>query len=150
MDAFDPLRLAFLRLGIDEQPVEELPTVAAEALTRGLDSPSLRELAGASAHAPGENRELLKSAMSELGADVPTPTAAREELVRYWAAEVVAGSLSPYEGASRIWWSGWEELGRPEKLTVFVFLASEWEDDPKHRADYERDIVAAAQQLVAE
>lgn len=47
--------------------------------------------------------------------------------MRYWATEVVAGSLSPYEGASRIWWSGWVELERPEELTVFVFLVSEWE-----------------------
>ena len=56
-------------------------------------------------------------------------------LVRFWAQEMLDGTLSAYEGARLIWWRGWNVLGRPDDLTVFVGLASEWEDDPESRAE---------------
>jgi len=56
-------------------------------------------------------------------------------LVRSWAQEMLDGTLSPYEGSRLIWWRGWNVLGRPDDLTVFVGLASEWEDDPESRAE---------------
>lgn len=74
--------------------------------------------------------------------------AARWDQVRSWAREILAGRLDPYEGARLIWVEGWNELGRPEELTVFVGCASEWEDDPDHRAEYEADIRAAAAALL--
>lgn len=148
MNSDDPLRLASLRLSVGEQAPEELPDLAAEALARGLDSQSLRMLAGAPKDAYDDNRSLFIAAMNELGVDVPLPDAATRELVCYWAAEIVAGALSPYDGARRIWLRGWERLGRPDDLTVFVGLASEWEDDPERRDAYERDILAAAHDLI--
>ncbi|WP_433286096.1 hypothetical protein [Micromonospora sp. CA-244673] len=46
---------------------EELPMVAAQALAEGLDSPSLRELAGLSRGDYREARELLGPVLDELG-----------------------------------------------------------------------------------
>lgn len=74
--------------------------------------------------------------------------AERWDQVRCWANEIVAGRFDPHEGARLIWWRGWNELGRPEELTVFVACASEWEDDSVHRAEYEADIRAAAATLL--
>ena len=70
--------------------------------------------------------------------DLPTRV-----LTRSWAGAIVAGTLPPYEGA-RLLWRAWSELLRPDDLTVFVGLASEWEDDPAHRDEYEQDILEAA------
>lgn len=119
----DPLRQALLRLTVGDLAAEELPDLAADALARGLDSPSLRMLAGAHRDEYDENRRLFVAAMQELGVGAPPVDAATPELVRFWASELVAGALPPYEGARRIWWRGWETLGRPDELTVFVGLA---------------------------
>ena len=149
MNVSDPVRQALLRLTVGDLAAEELPDLAADALTRGLDSPSLRMLAGARRGEYDENRRLFVAAMKELGVDAPPAGAAIRELVRFWASELVAGALTPYEGARRIWWQGWETLGRPDELTVFVGLASQWEDHPGQRTEYERHIVTAARKLLA-
>ena len=91
--------------------------------------------------------DLFLKAMKEVGLEVPSPDAARRGMVRSWAAQIVDGELDPYEGARRIWCQGWEPLGSPPDLTVFVGLASEWEDDPESREAYESEIIAAAREL---
>jgi hypothetical protein len=149
MDAREPLRLALLRMTVGEQPPEGLPWLAADALSRGLDSPALRELAGAPAVDHQQNRDLFIEAMRELGAEAPSTQDASRALVRHWAEEILSGTLAPHEGARRIWWKGWEALARPDDLAVFVVLASEWEDDLDHRDDCEQDIIAAARALLA-
>ncbi|HZC52469.1 MAG TPA: hypothetical protein VE441_08235 [Mycobacterium sp.] len=112
MNSDDSLRLAPLRLSVGEQAPEELPDLAAGALARGLDSPSLRMLAGAPRDQYEDNRRLFVTAMHEFDLDAPLPDTAVRELVRYWAAEIIAGALSPYDGARRIWWRGWERKRR--------------------------------------
>lgn len=63
---------------------------------------------------------------------------------------MIEGRLSPYAASRRIWWEGWEELDRPDALTPFVGLASEWEDDPPRRHTYEEDMLAEARRLLAD
>ena len=106
-------------------------------------------LAGAHREEYDENRSLFVAAMQELGADAPLAGATTRELVRFWASELAAEAVPPYEGARRIWWRGWETLGRPDELTAFVGLVSQWEDHPEQRAEYEREIVTAARKLLA-
>lgn len=141
------LRSAFVRLTVGQQPTEELPDLAAHALAEGIDSPALRELAGLGRADVREARELFLLAMEQLGVDVPV---SRWDAVRFWATEIVHGTLTPYEGARLIWWHGYNELGYPDELTPFVGLASEWEDDPAHRALYEQGILKEARQLVGQ
>jgi hypothetical protein len=137
-----------VRLTIGDLGTEELPDLAADGLARGVDSPSLRLLAGTSRHDVRDARDLLIEAMSELGIPLPSEADGRRALVRFWARRMVEGSLSPIEASRRIWWEGWSELGCPDDLTVFVGLASEWEDAPDHRAEYERDMLAEARALL--
>ncbi len=142
------LRQALVRLSIGDQPSEDLPDIAADALARGIDSPSLRLLAGTSRSDVREARDLFVEAMAELGVDLPDKAEGTLAMVRFWAGEMVAGTVTPYQGSRLIWWRGWEQLGRPEDLTVFVGLASQWEDDPDGRGTYEQDMVTAAQTLL--
>jgi hypothetical protein len=143
------LRGALVRLTVGEQPSEELPDLAAWALAGGeVDSPSLRELAGISVKDVRESRDLFLAAMAEL--DVETPRGdSYEEMARFWAGEMLAGAVSPYEASRHICWGAWEPLGRPSELAAFVGLASMWEDDPDHRARYEEDMLGEAGRLVA-
>ena len=133
---------------LEKQQSEELPAIATDALVRGLDSPSLRLLAGTSPRDVRDARDLLWSALDELGIAKPSQTEARWLLVRGWAHDIIANRLAPIDGARRIWWDGWEELGRPDDLTAFVGLASDWEDDESRRYQYDQDIREAAARLV--
>jgi len=143
------LRAAFVRLTVGEQPSEELPDIAAHVLVGGeVDSPSLRELAGISRTEVRESRDLFLAAMTELGVDTPRDDS-YEELARFWAREMLAGSVSPYDGSRHIWWGAWEPLGRPSDLTAFVGLASMWDDDPDHRTRYEEDMLNEAERILA-
>jgi hypothetical protein len=144
----ETLRFALARLTIGELGTEPLPDLAAEALARGIDSPSLRILAGTPRQDVREARALFVEAMSELGVSLPSEAERRRALVMFWAKEMVQGTLSPYDASRLIWWEGWEELGHPDDLTVFVGLASEWEDHPQYRVQYERDMLREAQALL--
>lgn len=95
----------------------------------------------------------VAEAISELWMDLQSAWAGEQPPVRsrtrqscvHIAGEIGTGATEPYGGAKRIWALLAEE-GRtyPSDLAVFVGLASEWEDHPSHRPQYEEDIVAAA------
>lgn len=144
------LTRAVLLSVLGEQPLESLPGLATDALVRGVDSPSLRELAGTPERAHEDARDLFITACHELGIAIPTPDQARWSLAYEWAQAIVAGELTPIDGARRIWWQAWEHLGRPNDLTPFVAFASEWEDDPDHQVEYDDDIRREAARLVAQ
>jgi hypothetical protein len=66
------------------------------------------------------------------------------------AQRIVGGSIEPEVGARKIWWDVAVKVPSLEsRLSAFIGLASEWEDDVKHRMLYERDIVIAAHELIA-
>jgi hypothetical protein len=148
-EGLDPFRLALDRTVLGAQLGEELPALATDALVCGLDGLALRELAGLRPADHNEAPELLMRVASELGLEVPTPEAAGWRFVRRWAADLLDGRRSPIDAARLIWWEGWERLGRPESLTPFVGLASEWEDDPAHRAKYEDNMKQVARRVLA-
>lgn len=137
----DPLRIAALRLALGQQPSEELPRLAAEALARGVDSPSLREAASTPDHEVRDARDRFLAALDELGIEVPTFGKATWPLVRLMAEQIVSGAVTPVEGASWIWRNAYHRIERGGYLRVFVGLASEWEDHPSYRAKYDERIV---------
>lgn len=145
----DPFGLALALLVVGMQPPEDLPDVATAAILAGVESPSLAQLSGLPRSEYQEARDLFFQAMEELGLDRPSPSDARWTIVRQWASDIVAGALSPIEGAQRIQRDGWNELGRPEELTVFVGLADQWSDDPPHWDELEAEIIEAARNLVS-
>ena len=116
-------------------------------MLRGLDSPALRELAGTFRSDYQDARDIFYRVCEELGVQIPEAAAARWEFVYDWASAMTSGGTEPIVAASRIA-DEWQPLGRPSSLTVFVGLASQWDDDPEHRFEYERDMRAAAVELL--
>jgi hypothetical protein len=140
----DPLRLALLLLAIGEQLPEELQRIAQDALSRGFDAPSLREMARAGA---GDARGALRRAAEELGWAVPDEASARLELIRYWASEIVSGQVAPIEGARRIARQASPELGH---LSVWRELVGEWDGDETRTGESEAAILEQAALLLAD
>lgn len=122
--------------------------MAAQALAEGLDSPSLRELAGLSRGEYREARELLDQVVDELGLPkLPDDDQAVWEVVRSYARCIVSGATAPVDGAHAIAWHA-GSLGFPEPLATFAFLADLWEDNSAERAQLERDMVREAEAVL--
>ena len=145
---------SFWQLGL--LPSEVLPLIAANALEKGFDSPSLRILAGEMEKVASTVGPLFVMALRELGIPLPAPVSAQMAVARFYAGKIVDGSLSPYEGAYRIWWDvaneampAKEENEVWNRLRVFVGLASEYEDNPSYRKEYEDQIVQEAKDFLS-
>jgi len=108
-------------------PSQALPKIATHALEAGLDSPALRELAGELYPTLGASGPLFEQILDEVGIDIPDRSRAGLVLARAYAAQITDGTLSPYEGARKIWRIQIEVALRPE-LDSFVYWASEWQD----------------------
>lgn len=94
---------------------------------------------------------LLVDFLSELGEPPLTLRGAGLTVAKRIAREIVDGIIEPGLGARKIWWDVYERVPElEERLRGFVGLASEWEDSPKHRAEYEDDIVDEARELLDE
>ncbi|MGC5018326.1 hypothetical protein [Micromonospora sp. DT47] len=129
---------------------EELPMIAAQALANGLDSPSLRELAGLSRGEYREARELLDQVIDELGLpELPDEDRAVWEVARSYARRTVFGAIAPVDGAHAIA-SHAGSLMFPEPLATFAFLTDLWQDNVGERAQLEQDIVREAEALLRE
>lgn len=127
---------------------DDMPTWAATALTQGYDSPSLRELAGVQDE-PRTVRDLFTAALAELGAPHLTEQQALWVLVHTHARSIVAGLISPEEGAELIWeLSG--PLGLPDDLLRMVGEATDWRFAPGlDPEEIRRAIVAEADRLLS-
>ncbi|WP_328654418.1 hypothetical protein OG598_11660 [Micromonospora sp. NBC_00330] len=146
----EQLRDLGIRLAMDEPIGDDLPMAAAHALTRGVDSPSLRELAGLS---KGQSREavgLFRQAMDELGSPVPDKSAARLHLMRQAAANILAGQGDPEDLAHEIYWQAYYS-GRPELRPVgdhFLELYAGWGATYREAEDAVAAMKAAARSFL--
>jgi hypothetical protein len=145
----DPLVLAAWQLVLGELPSEALPRLATDALTRGVDSPALRELAGQSAEDVRASQDLFRTVIVELGLPTLNQAEAARALARGVAEDIIAGKLSPAAGAQSIWRSAYRRVEEEGDLRIFVGLASELEDHPEDQTAIEAEIVAAARELLA-
>jgi hypothetical protein len=93
---------------------------------------------------------VFERALSELGKPRFTRVDAARKLAVHYARRILAGDLTPYEGARRIWWDVWESCRELDDLKVFVGLASEYEDDLRNRELYSSEIIREARKLVDE
>ena len=140
------LLAAKYRLGLIA--VSDLPQIGVNALASGFDTPSLCQLAGDSGSDSDESRRLFEKSLSELGIPVPTPDEAGMSVSKSIALEVVSGELGPYEGARRIWSRIYIHNPHLKALTVFVGLASEFEDHPENGDAYLAEIEKQCRMLV--
>ncbi len=63
------------------------------------------------------------------------------------ATDVAQERRAPYDGAKELWHLSTDMWELPEALLPFAGFASEWEDDPKHRAEYDRDMTLAKERI---
>lgn len=146
----------------------KLPEIATAALLEGLDSPSLRILAGEYDPIMAEVGPLFERALRELGVLVPEPFEAGMRVAGYIGQRIISGEVSPYEGAREIWRmynhvEAVDEHGIFKPLLKFIGAASEYEDflSPGNEKFYgkerceeirqkiEADIVGYAKELIA-
>ena len=136
----------------DELPSEDLPALAANAMVTGCDSPSLRLLAGVVGRpTSAEVQGLAERCLHEFGIELPTLEETSSWLVNHWLKLIRKGVTTPYRGAAEIaslsgeWWNQpcWIQL-RP-----FIGLASEWDDHPDHRDEFDQAIRDEAAKLLA-
>ncbi|MFJ2747888.1 hypothetical protein [Streptomyces sp. NPDC087297] len=126
------------------------------ALLTGLDTPSIRTLAGLASgeaeHAPG----LFEEVLDELGITprlTTDPNAVLWELARSWAKVIVDGSCDPGTAAGLIWSGAAAPLNYPEELRALVAWASTWEDWDEEHSDISHEelnagIIHAARELL--
>lgn len=150
--ALDNLRIAACRHQLDLLPSSELPALATSALEAGLDLPSLRLLAGELHPTWSDSGPLFERVLRELGISYESPPKAGFALALYYAGQIASGVLTPYDGARRIWGDVANEfMHHPtvwDQVSVFVGLASEYEDCPRSRAEIEQQIRHEANQLL--
>ena len=141
------LGIAAAQFALGKLTSEEAIAAASQALDAGTYSESLGQLIG---QEPvwSEVGPVFEKALEELSVSVPSRTSALSIIARDFARRISAGSLTPYEGARRIWWDVANEPDADRSLLVFVGLASEWEDVPQNRAEYEADILQEARRLL--
>jgi hypothetical protein len=144
----DPLEVATWRMAAGSLPSEDLPEIATEALVRGLDSPTLRVLAGQSRDDVRDSAELFRVALDELGIDLRDADSAQWDLAERTAGDIVAGRIGPARGATELWLA-YRNVRDNGDLRIFVGLASMLDDHPEDAEQIEADVVAAARELLA-
>lgn len=153
-DGIKALRLIAAHRLFFDLPSDELPGIALSAIESGLDSSSLRALAGELHPTKADSLPLFEQALIELGIPDEPKEKAGLQLALVYAQEIVSGCVTPYDGARNIWAIASEISSTNEvlwqQLVSFVGLASEWEDDPDNREYYEKEIVKDALELISQ
>ena len=146
------LRLAAARRQFDLLPSSELPELAMRALETGFASASIRELAGELHPTWADSGPLFERILHDLRIVTPPPPEAAHALARHYAEQILSGAVSPYEGARHIWWRVAnyfrDERELWQRYSIFVGLASQWEDYEAGRPEFERQICDEAAKLL--
>jgi hypothetical protein len=122
--------------------VDDLPDIAAEALSVGIESKSLVELAGLSRSETDEARKLFGQALIELGCQRMEKAEALGRYAKIVSTSILASEVTPLEGAKRIWQATRKaELNGFHDLDGFIYAASELEDRPEDKALFEKAII---------
>ena len=107
----------------------------------------MRELVGLASATRSGGQALIERALRELGKEPLDLSAAGLSSATLLCKQIVAGTISPYEGAKNIW-RIYNRCGMPQSLARFVGCASEWEDDVDHRDHYDKLIIEAAKKFL--
>ena len=126
-------------------PTDDLRDIATKALSAGIESKSLVELAGLNRSETDEARKLFEHALNELGCERMGKMDALRNYARVVSASILESDLTPLEGAKRIWQA---TLGSApmnfHDLDAFIYAASELESRPQDRAFFEQAILDEA------
>jgi hypothetical protein len=144
----DPLQRARARTVLGYLPAKHMRTWANTALSRGYDSPAVRELVAAVPdHDPTRLSLLLDTALEQLGAPHLTDEQARWVMVHTYARAILNGLIEPQEGAELIAEES-TELGNPDELASMREAADPWERGWTSDEDFDRWIRDRATDLL--
>ena len=140
---------ALWTLGMLNSP--SLPSVATSALTEGLDSPALRQLAGLISVEESDATQLFSRALRELARGNLSKRLAAMKYALFISSEIVSGHIEPYRGARKIW----EATLRVQEddfhdLDPFIYAASEYDSRPEDRDYFLSEIIKEATRLIQE
>jgi hypothetical protein len=114
---------------------EDMPQIATELLERGVDTPSLRRLAGeTNVSCSADVEELVAKMFRELG--VPYPLSERQAnliVTRQIAREVIAGERDPKRAGNDIEIATWNWNADIEDLNTLFALNDEMTWDPEYQ-----------------
>jgi hypothetical protein len=127
---------------------DAMPPAATRALVEGIDSPSVRQLAGMDGADNEDLRATFRSVLRELEIEIPSRREAAILVATEVARGITQGTISPYEGATEIWGIVVSSREHLPELDTFIYAASEWEDRPEDHNLFAAGIVAAARDLV--
>jgi hypothetical protein len=150
--ALEQLRLAAIKHQFDFLSCDELPELAVKALQAGLDSQSLRLLAGELRPTWADCEPLFERALHDLGIHYQPRPEAGFALALHYARGIASGDLAPYQGARRIWLDVANEfINNPtiwDELRIFVCLVSDLDECPAERVNIEQEIRDQAKKLL--
>lgn len=123
-------RIVEARLVLGRHLPPETPTVAAEALAGGWDSPALRLLAGESELTPAPDvRDLTRRCVIELGRSLPDESEALLREVAVIATAISTGRVEEFEGCRQIALLGhgreFDDSDGRKVVTAFDYLDDE-------------------------
>lgn len=126
-------------------PTNQLPEIAADALSAGIESKSLVELAGLNGMETDDARKAFERALNELGYKSMEKADALRNYATTVSISMVESSLAPLEGAKRIWRATLAaNLTNFHDLDTFIYAASELEDRPQDKGLFEKAILEEA------
>jgi hypothetical protein len=142
------LRAAAALLSLGKLSTDEAIAAASSALNRDIYCDSLGLLLF---EEPiwSEVGPLFERALADLRIPIPSRDQACSILAHEYARQIIAGEISPIEGASRIWWDVVIEPEVDPSLLVFAGLASCWDDLGQNRQALEADILREARRLIS-
>jgi len=106
------------------------------AIESGFDTPSLWQLAGLENPDAETVKRLFSKIFDELGIPLPSPPEAGRSMARRIAQDVINNTITPYEGAKRVWQDIYTRFPELDELRGLVGFASEYEDDINHQEEY--------------
>lgn len=124
LDPADPLQVSLWMLTVGLPLMVPLPDVATDALVRGIDSPSLRQLAGIRDDDVWECDRLWADTIDELDLDTPDAHTARWWLILAIASDIVTGRIDPSRGAEDI--DDLIDHNAPDMEGLIIFTGLRW------------------------
>ena len=139
-------RLACL-LHFHSVPVVDVQGAALQELE---DSPGTSELVALTLvrRDTAGTRDLVDAALRSPNLAAPSELVAAKTVAHEVAQRILGETVSPVDGAWELWKMARQVPDLELELAGFAGLASQHEDDAERRAEYERDILLVAQELL--
>jgi len=131
---------------------EDVPALAVEALEGGCGSKELAVLATLRRPTRSEVEEHLRPLLVSLGVHRPSRRVALKTVVDDCAKQLAYGTIEPYTGARKLWSLASQVHEDPSlfgQLSIFIGLASAWEERLNVRSAIETHMTSEARDFLA-